>query len=222
VLLTFGGSGAYQRKTYLVHSGMFPNLKTHIGDLDLPECDPWIGSVYVNWLYTKKLAIKGHSDGRLATLISLFHLGEKVQVINFTTLMISAVGWFFEHAAKGRVGSLADVDYVNILYEKTVPGSLLRRLMVETIATCSSRAWVESKANQLHMEFLADVAPAFQPGFDVTGQQSLWICQGHMYYGGASCRLTVPGLEAEGHDEKGHGLTASIKSLQPTVEDAMD
>lgn len=135
----------------------------------LPEDQPEIVKLYVQWLYSRKIFINWTTeidkwDGNQSlpeyfTLAHLYVLGEKCCDVMFKNAVVDAfLRRMGKKIGKSRwypIGKVAD-----IVYNGTPSISRLRKLMVDAHVRCGYGNWVGAPSEDQNKEFLVDLVHA--------------------------------------------------------------
>lgn len=131
--------------------------------MELIDDDPDIFAIYAYYLYSgfitsiNKAAAKSigtDEDCEFQDLVSAYSLGEKLQDDEFQDAVIDA---FIEKVVQeDRV----DLQLSCQVYEKTLPGSGLRRLLLDIYLGQANPDWLseDTVGEELHPEFLRDLS----------------------------------------------------------------
>ena len=128
------------------------------GEIELPEDDPNIFSVYLEWLYSRKLTLvydpstTDATDPLFTELASLYVFGEKVQDDNFCDTIVTQI----LHATN-RLNKFPCSAANHIIYEGTPETSPARRLLVHLTVEHGTPDWID-RDEQDHADFLIDLA----------------------------------------------------------------
>ena len=158
------------KKTFIVHKdilcrsapyfkaaleGGFKESKDQV--LKLPDDDPVVFSHFQLWLYTGNI-IESHEfpkDISWKVLIDLYLFGD---VRGIPRLQNEAIDLFIE---KNKAMKVIPNDNFNFIYENTVDGSPLRKLIVDMMtfnAVLTESQWFDEKQALYPQQFLIDLA----------------------------------------------------------------
>ncbi|KAF2494062.1 hypothetical protein BU16DRAFT_528221 [Lophium mytilinum] len=132
-------------------NGRFVEASTRM--IPLPDDDPDAFAEFLAWLYTGRV-FQSTTLPSWSEAIYLWILADKYEVPALCNAVVSKMA---EKFAQGRVGNIAP-DLVENLYERSMQGSAIRRLVVEICAWGISVEVFESQLSQFHSEFIEDFA----------------------------------------------------------------
>ncbi|KAF2121789.1 hypothetical protein BDV96DRAFT_468436, partial [Lophiotrema nucula] len=103
--------------------------------IELPDDDPAAFSLYLHWLYTKKLPVlpddqESPSYEGFHNLAYAYVLGERLMDIEFKNVVADAYVLYARGTAPGKQHYPSNED-VRILYEGTSEGSPIRQLLID-------------------------------------------------------------------------------------------
>ncbi|KAI4634342.1 hypothetical protein J4E83_001660 [Alternaria metachromatica] len=133
----------------------------------LPEDDPEIFNIYINFLYTGNVVTNAieepktatHIVGEMHVLGRLYVIGEKLQdKATKNSAIKSLLEVAYEKDANGKIYS-PSIDTITYVYRGTCAGSLGRRLLVDLWVKISPE-YMAKNAETLPKEFLIDLAVA--------------------------------------------------------------
>ncbi|KAK4691353.1 hypothetical protein P7C71_g5628, partial [Lecanoromycetidae sp. Uapishka_2] len=138
--------------------GNFIEAKTHV--LELPDEDSEVFKQFQLWAYTSQILSEGETceDVTYELLAKLYFFGD---MCGIPALQNAAMDLIFDKQDIGRVA----IQIIPLVYEKTVEGAPLRRLLVEYSARCGNLdAWFTGDEKEdfdfFTKEFLADLVVA--------------------------------------------------------------
>jgi len=151
-------------------NGNWQEAETRV--IKLPDDDPEIVALYINFVYTGQLSTAKINEKRISalgllefydcieeehdTLFSIFILGEKLQDVKAKNATMAAMLDLSRSRRPDSCWLMPTVRTINRIYENTPPGSLIRRFIVRIWSSCSLRSIVNS-ANLMHEDFKEDV-----------------------------------------------------------------
>ncbi len=142
--------GAENRKTYKVHkkflidrsqffkvalTGHF--IEAEMQSIDLEDIDHQVFDVFVQWVYTSDIQKQGGKLPRGDLLIKLWVLADRLIAPKLQNMAICAI----EHKAMNE-DQVVRTDQLQYIYENTVPGSQLRRLIVDQCSNLHHESFV--------------------------------------------------------------------------------
>ncbi|KAI7081684.1 hypothetical protein KC356_g8962 [Hortaea werneckii] len=159
----------------------------------LPDDDPSVVDMYVNWLYTGKIFCRHSQDERRTSeyklLISGYEFGEKVQDDGFRNAVVDSL--IHAAATPNKAGQCwyPGLSMVDKAYKATPEGSPLRRLITTFYLNCGNDNWLRGDMNR---EFLTDLTKCLLRDKKASGQKSPTLpnissCQYHHHSKGERC-----------------------------------
>jgi hypothetical protein len=133
--------------------------------IPLPDDDPSIVDLYLQWAYSGRIFSRQSADGggpgngeEFDLLIDGFVFGEKVQNGDFKDAVVDALVKSFAVPDKKGQHWCPAAPWVERAYAGTPKGSPLRRLLVAMYTIHGNRTWLQGTKN---IDFLADLAGRF-------------------------------------------------------------
>lgn len=133
------------------------------GAIKLEESIPQIFEIFTRWLYKKAIEFE-HDEFWFRTLSNAWILGDELSASNFQNSIIDALISKFKDTRE-----LTEVNTINNIYNKTVPGSPLRRLLVDFFAwqyTPDDARHSAPLSPEVHRDFIVDLADIALRGWD--------------------------------------------------------
>lgn len=137
------------------------------GTVHLRDLDSEIFNIYVQWLYSDRLAAKIKMVGSGVVkenaydpLVKLYALGERLNDAKFQDTIISAIIRLSREVNDRNVSWYPSETAVNTIYENTTRKSPAKRLMVDFYVRYGYDDWFDSsyETNRPHHEFLFDLS----------------------------------------------------------------
>lgn len=137
--------------------------------IPLPEDDPEVVSLYLNWIYNKRILSQSPTNEKgydeICLLVKAYVFGEKIQDGRFKDAVIDAtIKSTLIPDEDGQTWFPGSAD-VNRAYNGTPPGSPLRRLMVDFWALHGNDDWDRKGVSK---DFLLDLTG------ELFGHRSTW------------------------------------------------
>lgn len=157
-------------KRFIVHEGLIKPRSDFVrlalrGDwkeaqertIPLPEDDPNIFSVYQRWLYaglihTRPNSTASKTDDEYSMLVKAYILGEKIMDSNFKDSIADAI------VEKLRLTHKFDTGLTDLVYNNTLPASLLRRLWLDAYYNFGAPEWLNASlvGDTINAEFMVE------------------------------------------------------------------
>jgi len=170
VTVTFGGQPHVQPQTFFIHSGLlkgraklFDKIVEGSKAVCLPNFSPEIGSVYVHWLYTRKVLTGTSLTTDLPALVHAWALGAYLNDSDFENAVMNAIVLLISESQPFGWQLSVKTEMINLVYESTTAGSPLRRLMVDIWIRCGNERYLGEECKDTSPFFLADLVTALLP-----------------------------------------------------------
>ncbi|KAM3421531.1 hypothetical protein BST61_g1920 [Cercospora zeina] len=152
--------------------------------IKLPEDNPDVVDVYVQWLYGGKIeaavpeAARHSGWMRSVFWAYLYVFSDKIQDLSFANAVMEAWTMYIDEPRAGSKRIYSSLDCVEVIYEHTASGSPARQFLVHVWTTCGRSGWFDVDGCEAGLlqypEFLLDLARAYTPKSRTGGHQSLY------------------------------------------------
>jgi hypothetical protein len=152
--------------------------------IDLSDEEPKTFQGYLNWLYSREVAIGSTDAETWNALGNAYVIGEKLMDTKFQNVVMGAIITYLQR------GSLYPGDsFTRTIYEGTMPLSPARRLVVDFWTWAAQAQWLEKDLSQVSVEFVDDLAKSLIIDRPVPGtttamarQEGPWAKAPESYY----------------------------------------
>jgi hypothetical protein len=153
------------RSLFFKHAMSGAWKESHDRLIKLPEDDPMTFQIYVHLLYTNTLAVvldlppdKDNGTEEHKALAKLYVLAEKLQDVDTKNAVVEAMVLASRQLRKENSYYTPGCDTVQIVYAGTMPGSPMRRLLVDFYTYRADKGWLSVENETWPCEFLHEFA----------------------------------------------------------------
>jgi hypothetical protein len=151
----------FDRSQYMKNN--FDSTEGSFGSIMLPRISPSTFAIYVNLLYTDRLATKG--PGEWGRLCSLYALAQRLQDVETKNLVVDGMFLYLRDSIPtffttpvAKDSTTMGATSLKLLYGNTPRNSAARRLVVDFYVRSGHAEWLQAEREEYPAEFVMDVA----------------------------------------------------------------